>query len=85
MIRQADGTAGLTGFGIGQGWQESWMNTRNKAAIFVLIFSSLGFSRPTLAVKTVSPQIGTFAIDEEENGKPGRGFQISLSARPRLR
>lgn len=54
------------------------MNTRNKLGIIILIFSSLGFSQPTLAVKTVSPQIGTWAIDEEVNGKPGRGFQIDV-------
>ena len=54
------------------------MNTRNNLGIFFLIFSLAGFSQPTLAVKTVSPQIGTWAIDEEVNGKPGRGFQIDV-------
>jgi hypothetical protein len=78
MIWCADRTVGLTGFGVEHGCKEFWMKTRKNLGIFLLIFSLLGFSLPTLAVKTVTPQIGTWAIDEEVNGKPGRGFQIDV-------
>lgn len=44
----------------------------------VLLSSLLAHASPTLAVNTVTPQIGTWAIDEEVDGKPGRGFQIDV-------
>ncbi len=52
----------------------------NKAKIFALpalVISMIGVAQATLA-QTFSPQSGTWAIDEENNGKPGRGFQIDV-------
>lgn len=45
--------------------------------VAILIFSFLASPEATVA-QTFSPQAGTWAIDEENNGKPGRGFQIDV-------
>lgn len=53
------------------------MYTGIKSGVFVLALSLLGFSQSMFALD-ISPHIGTWAIDEEVNGKPGRGFQIDV-------
>ncbi len=53
------------------------MRKGSVAGIAVLLLSLLVPS-PSLAVKTEGPQIGTWAIDAEVDGKPGRGFQIDV-------
>ena len=64
-------------FGLMQGRKESQMHKGKKLSIIVFILSLLGFSQSMLA-QDISPQTGTWAIDEEINGKPGRGFQIEV-------
>jgi len=60
-----------------QGRKESQMRKGTKLSIFILIVSLLEISQTILA-QDISPQVGTWVIDEENNGKPGRGFQIDV-------
>lgn len=53
------------------------MRKGKKLGIFVFIMSLLGISQAMVA-QDISPQVGTWIIDEENNGKPGRGFQIDV-------
>lgn len=53
------------------------MHKGNKLSSIILIFSLLGLSQSLLA-QDKSPQVGTWAITEEINGKPGRGFQVDV-------
>jgi len=60
-----------------RGRKELPMNTAKKLGIFVLIFSLFGFSQ-SMRAQDITPQTGTWAINEEVNGEPGRGFQIEV-------
>jgi hypothetical protein len=50
--------------------------TMNRATAF-LILSLLSFS-PLVMAQAISPQVGTWTINQENSGKPGRGFQIEV-------
>ena len=53
------------------------MNTGNKLGICVFILLLLGFSQ-SMRAQDFTPQTGTWVINEEANGEPGRGFQIEV-------
>jgi len=58
--------------------EEFQMRNRRTLSVAVLIVTLLAFPPELLATKTIAPQIGTWAIDEEVDGKPGRGFQMDV-------
>ena len=53
------------------------MNTGKKLGICVFILLLLGFSQ-SMRAQDFTPQTGTWVINEEANGEPGRGFQIEV-------
>jgi hypothetical protein len=61
----------------GQGRKEFPMNTGKTLSVSILIFLLLGFSQ-SMRAEDITPQIGTWVINEEANGAPGRGFQIEF-------